>query len=63
MEYKKTAVDFFSAAVILFDFCWAAIVSPVLPPAGPLLAAKKWAEKPPGRPRSPVICLIGRHQI
>ena len=63
MEYKKTAVDFFSAAVFLFAFCWAAILTPGLPPAGPLLAAQKWAEKPPGRPRSPIICLIGRHQI
>ena len=33
-----------------------------LPPAGPLLDAQKWAEKPPGRPRAPVVCPIGRLQ-
>ena len=30
-----------------------------VPPAGPLLAAQKWAEKPLGRPQAPVVSLIG----
>ena len=33
-----------------------------VPPAGPLLAAQKWAEKPLGRPQTPIVCLIGRYQ-
>ena len=33
-----------------------------VPPAGPLLAAQKWAEKPLGRPQTPVVCPMGRLQ-
>ena len=33
-----------------------------LPPAGPLLDAQKWAEKPLGRPQTPFVCPIGRLQ-
>ena len=38
-------------------------LSGCLPPAGPLLAAQKWAEKPLGRPQTPIVCLIGPCQI
>ena len=36
--------------------------TPGLPPAGPLLDAQKWAEKPLGTPQTPVVCPIGRLQ-
>ena len=34
---------------------------PGLPPAGPLLDAQKWAEKPLGKPQTPSFCPIGRY--
>ena len=54
---------FFPAYPPSFWFSWA---SPAqtrgLPPAGPLLDAQKWAEKPLGRPQTPSFCPIGHLQ-
>ena len=79
MEYKKTAADFSSAAVFLFAFVWGNfgevlpetlfISIPVFlrifraVSAGYFALGGKVTKTPPGRPRSPIICLIGRHQI
>ena len=79
MEYKKTAADFSSAAVFLFAFVWGNfgevlpetlfISIPVFlrifraVSAGYFALGGKVTKTPPGRPRSPIICPIGRHQI
>ena len=70
MEYKKTAVDFFSTAVLLFAFVWGNF-GEVLPEtlfisipvflrlfravsAGYFALGGKVTKTPPGRPRSPL---------